>query len=85
VVKPWASTLHHIASKITPRGEAMTTEYRYEHFKRELLIEDMAFAGGPGPGDPMPEFDLPTTDGGRVRKSDFVGDRPLFLTFASIT
>lgn len=60
-------------------------EYRYAHFTRERLMEDMAFTGGPPPGQPMPDFDLPTTDGGRVRKSDFVGQRPLLLTFASIT
>jgi peroxiredoxin len=33
----------------------------------------------------MPDFDLPTTDGGRVRKHDFVGQRPLLLTFGSVT
>lgn len=33
----------------------------------------------------MPDFDLPTTDGGRIRKEDFVGRCPLLLTFASIT
>ncbi len=33
----------------------------------------------------MPAFDLPTTDGERIRKSDFSGRRPLLLTFASIT
>lgn len=60
-------------------------EYRYPHFKRELLMEDMSFSGGPVPGKPMPDFDLPTTDGGRVRKRDFVTQRPLLLTFASVT
>jgi peroxiredoxin len=63
-------------------------EYRYPHFKRRLMIEDTAFGsyrGGPSPGEPVPDFDLPTTDGGRVRKSDFVGRRPLLLTFGSIT
>jgi FPC/CPF motif-containing protein YcgG len=33
----------------------------------------------------MPEFDLPTTDGGRVRKNDFVGQQPLLLTMGSVT
>lgn len=33
----------------------------------------------------MPAFDLPTTAGDHVRKSDFAGRRPLLLTFASIT
>jgi hypothetical protein len=68
---------------------AMTTQqaedYRYPHFRRQLLLEDRAFTGGVRPGDALPDFDLPTTDGGRVRKADFVGERPLLLTFGSVT
>lgn len=60
-------------------------EYRYPHFKRELLFHDFAFESGPKPGEDMPDFTLSTADGGQVRKSDFLGDRPLFLYFGSIT
>lgn len=60
-------------------------EYRYARFRRELLKEDAAFSAGPAPGDPMPDFDLPTADGGRVRKEDFTGHRPLLLILASYT
>ncbi|MDQ4105629.1 MAG: hypothetical protein M3157_00430 [Actinomycetota bacterium] len=60
-------------------------EYRYPHFKRQLLAEDLAFEQGPSPGEPMPDFELSTTDGGRVSKSDFVGERPLLLVFSSYT
>lgn len=59
-------------------------EYRYAHFQRELLMEDMGFAAGPSPGHAFPDFDLPTTDGGRARLADFRG-RPLLVTFASVT
>ncbi len=59
--------------------------YRYPYFKREIFFEDMAFRSGPLPGRPMPDFDLPTTGGGRIGRSDFVGQRPLLLTLASIT
>ncbi len=59
--------------------------YRYPHFKRGMLLEGLYFRGGPSPGLPMPGFDLPTTDGGRLSKSDFVGRQPQLLTFASIT
>ncbi|HET8632073.1 MAG TPA: hypothetical protein VFL91_31990 [Thermomicrobiales bacterium] len=59
-------------------------EYRYPHFRRELVLEDLAFRGGPWPGQPLPDFDLPTAGGGRVRKHDFVG-RPLLLLFGSVT
>src|SRR6266511_1960538 len=60
-------------------------EYRYRHFKRELLFEDMAWRGGIAVGEQMPDFDLPTTDGGRIRKTDFVGVKPLLLSFGSVT
>lgn len=61
------------------------TEYRYPHFTRQLLREHLAFRGGPRPGEPMPDFDLPTPEGDRIRKSDFVGKKPLLLTFGSAT
>lgn len=60
-------------------------EYAYRHFQRRLLLEDMAWRGGPQPGEPMPDFDLPMADGGRLRKADFVGIRPLLLSFGSVT
>lgn len=59
-------------------------DYRYPHFKRHHLVDGLAF-DGPPPGRPMPDFDLPTTDGARIRTGDFVGRRPLLLTFGSIT
>jgi peroxiredoxin len=59
--------------------------YRYDHFKREVLIGDLSFKAGPEPGKPFPDFDLETTDGQRVRKSDFVGQKPVLLTFGSVT
>jgi hypothetical protein len=63
----------------------VASEYRYRHFFPRLVVEDMNFHDGPKPGEPMPDFDLPLVAGGRVRKADFVGERPLFLTFASVT
>ncbi len=59
--------------------------YLYPHFKRQSMIEDSSFHSGPQPGDPMPDFNLLTTDGQHVRKEDFVGERPLLLTMGSIT
>lgn len=59
-------------------------DYRYEHFKKELLQEDSSFSHGPRPGEPLPDFDLPTVDGGRLRKRDLAG-KPFVLIFASIT
>jgi hypothetical protein len=59
--------------------------YRYERFERVLVKHDLAFEAGPRPGDPMPDFDLPTVEGGRVSKRDYVGKRPLLLTLGSFT
>lgn len=59
--------------------------YRYENFQRKMLAADMGFFGGPEPGQEMPDFDLETPDGGRVRKADFVGQRPLLLALGSHT
>jgi hypothetical protein len=59
-------------------------EYRYPHFKRELLGEDSSFVNGAAPGQPLPDFDLPTTDGGRLRKRDLLG-KPLLLILGSYT
>jgi hypothetical protein len=58
--------------------------YRYAHFQRELMKEDSALRPSPGPGDLLPQFDLTSTEHGRVRSEDFIG-RKLFVTFASVT
>lgn len=60
-------------------------EYRYPHFQSELLEDDASFVGGPRPGEVFPEFDLPTTDGGRTGKSGFLGRKPFLMSFASVT
>ncbi len=61
------------------------TDYAYPRFRRPLLFEDMGFHGGPRPGEAFPEFDLPTADGGRIAKPDFVGRRPMLMIFGSYT
>lgn len=59
--------------------------YRFERFRREHLREGLAFPSGKDPGWQSPDFDLPTTQGGRVRKGEFQGERPVLLAFASLT
>ncbi len=59
-------------------------EYRYERVTLGLLMDDFRFRKGtPAAGDPFPQFELPTTDGRRIRKDDFVGKRPLLVVFGS--
>lgn len=59
--------------------------YRYSTFEREMMAEDASFSGGPAPGEPLPDFDLRTVDGGNLRKEDFLGGKPLVLSLVSIT
>lgn len=69
-----------------PTGDKVAADYRYDHFTTKLLIHDGSFHNGSSrPGETLPEFDLPTTDGTRIVTEDFVGERPLFLVTGSIT
>jgi hypothetical protein len=64
------------------------TPYNYETFRRNLLIKDMVstkFLRAPKPGDKAPDFDGRTTDGDRVRLSDYAGEKNVVLTFGSAT
>lgn len=75
---------------MTSRASSGTAEpaaraYRFERFSTALLIDDMTFGRqAPGPGDPVPAFDLPTLDGGRFR-SDDLGGLPVLLVTGSRT
>ncbi|WP_139128880.1 TlpA family protein disulfide reductase [Micromonospora nigra] len=59
--------------------------YRFDTFRTALLLDDLTFGpDAPGPGDPVPAFDLPVVGGGRVR-SDDLGPHPVLLVFGSRT
>ena len=60
--------------------------YRYERVTPGLLLRDFRFAPDAArAGDPMPEFDLPTTNGKRIRRRDFAGRRPLLCDPSSLS
>jgi hypothetical protein len=59
--------------------------YRYEAFDRSLLAEDAGFTGTGAPSTLLPDFELSDVDGASIRRSDYVGRRPLLLTLGSIT
>ncbi len=59
--------------------------YRFPRFQRELLAHDLAWEGGPPPGEPFPEFELTTLDGGTLRRDDLLGREPFLILFASYT
>ncbi len=60
--------------------------YRFERLRTGLVLRDMYFtARDPRPGDPVPEFDLRTLDGGRFRSADLATSGPALLVFGSYT
>lgn len=60
-------------------------EYDYRSFRLPLLLDSVAFAGGPGPGEPFPDFELPTTDGGRLTRTEMLARGPALVTTGSFT
>lgn len=58
--------------------------YRYPQFYRELLAHDFVWEGGRPPGEPFPDFEVTTLDGGTLRRDDLLGE-PFLIVFASYT
>jgi thiol-disulfide isomerase/thioredoxin len=71
---------------IDRQASAAANSYRYKHFTTSLLFRDLQFARDPvGPGDPVPSFELVTTDGDRLVNADLFGDKPVLFIFGSMT
>ena len=62
-------------------------QYRIQHPSISDVMRDMHIpATDPGPGDRVPDFDLPTTESGRFASDQFADDgRPVLLVFGSLT
>ena len=61
-------------------------QYRFEHLALPLVLKDMYFSkDDPGPGDRVPDFDLPTLSGGRFLSTDLGETGPVLLIFGSYT
>jgi hypothetical protein len=58
-------------------------DYNFHHFRARHMVAELLRAGLP-PGCDAPDFDLPSTHGGRVRLSTLRG-QPLLLHFISYT
>lgn len=60
--------------------------YRFERLTLPIVLKDLRFdKEDPGPGDRVPEFDLPTLGGGRFRSTDIADTGPVLMIFGSIT
>jgi hypothetical protein len=71
---------------ITANGKDTGRRYRFERLTLPIILRDLYFnKDDPGPGDRVPEFDLPTVDGGRFRSRDFAEIGPVLLIVGSST
>jgi hypothetical protein len=93
------ATANHIGTAVTQERPAEPplaklvewldppSDHNFEHYRlRHLAAELLRTLRGDGvlPGDEAPDFDLETTDGGRLRLSDLRG-RPVLMHFVSYT
>jgi len=70
----------------TEESEDIGRRYRFDHLGLRLVMADMYFGrDDPAPGDPVPEFDLQTLDGGRFRSADLAETGPVLMVFGSYT
>lgn len=61
-------------------------QYRYQNFTTKLLFHDLRFnRGSANTGEVFPDFDLRTTTGQQIKKSDFINEKPLLMVFGSLT
>jgi thiol-disulfide isomerase/thioredoxin len=60
--------------------------YRFTRLALPMVLKDMYYRDSdPGPGDRVPEFDLPLVEGGRFRSADLASTGPTLLIFGSST
>ena len=72
--------------KRTEDSQAVGRRYRFKHLALPTVLRDMYYSrGDPGPGDRVPNFDLPTLGGGRFRSEDLRETGPALLIFGSYT
>jgi thiol-disulfide isomerase/thioredoxin len=70
----------------TADAEDPGRRYRFERLALPLVLKDLYFGkSDPGPGDRVPEFDLPAVGGGRFRSADLANTGPALLVFGSST
>lgn len=59
--------------------------YRYRRFTPGVVLGELRALGTAlAPGEPLPQFSLPTIDGGRFDTAEHAG-RPMLIAFASFT
>ncbi len=75
-----------IEAKRTEDSQDNGRRYRYDRLQLRLVLRDLYFSkDDPGPGDRVPDFDLPAVGGGRFRSADLGETGPALLIFGSYT
>ena len=70
----------------TRDAEEVGRLYRFDHLRLSDVMKDMYYSrDDPGPGDRVPDFDVPTLGGGRFRSADLPETGPALLIFGSYT
>jgi peroxiredoxin len=60
--------------------------YRFDRLTTGLAMQDMYYpSDAPRPGDQIPDFDMPTTEGGRFSRDDLAESAATLLVFGSYT
>jgi hypothetical protein len=76
---------HSMPDNTTTKQRIDGSKYRFDDLTTLMILDDLHFRrDDPGPGEKLPDFDLPTTQGGRFRSAD-LGSRPVFMIFGSRT
>ncbi len=72
--------------KPTEDSQDVGRRYRFKHLALPTVLRDMYYSrSDPGPGDRVPDFDLPTLGGGRFRSADLRETGPALLILGSYT
>ena len=72
--------------KRTEDSQDIGRRYRFKHLALPTVLRDMYYkSDDPGPGDRVPDFDLPTLGGGCFRSADLGETGPALLIFGSYT
>ena len=72
--------------KRTEDSQDVGRRYRFKHLALPTVLRDMYYSRrDPGPGDRVPDFDLPTLGGGHFRSTDLGETGPALMIFGSYT
>ena len=80
------NTQQNISVERIEDSQDVGQRYRFKHLALRTVLKDFYFSKDvPGPGDQVPDFDLPTLGGGRFRSTDLGETGPTLLIFGPVS